>query len=97
MVVKVKHELPEHLVKEKIKQLLEMTVRKHDGFISAHEFTWNDDSCDIHLSAMKMQFKGNVVVHKDDIEVEVKVPLIFYGYQSKIRTVIEEELNKILK
>jgi hypothetical protein len=97
MVVKVKHELPQQLVKEKIKQLLEMTVQKHDGFISAHEFTWNDYSCEIHLSAMKMQFKGNVYVHKDDVEVDAKIPLIFYGYQSKIKTVIEDELNKMLR
>jgi hypothetical protein len=97
MVVKVKHELPQKLVKEKIKQLLEMTVQKHEGFISAHEFTWKDYSCDILLSAMKMQFKGNVSVHKVDVEVDVKIPLIFYGYQSKIKTVIEDELNKLLK
>jgi hypothetical protein len=97
MVVKVKHELPQQVVKEKIKQLLEMTVQKHSGFITAHEFIWNEYSCDIHLSAMKMQFKGIVVVHKDDVEVEVKVPLIFFGYQSKIKTVIEDELNKMLK
>jgi|SRR5450631_805001 len=97
MVVKVKHELQQQSVKEKIKQLLEMTVQKLTGFISAHEFTWNDYSCNIHLSAMKMQFKGNVYVHKDDVEVDVKIPLIFYGYQSKIKSVIEDELNKILK
>ena len=54
-------------LKDRIKQLLETTVQKHAGLISSHDFTWNDNSCDIHLSAMKMQFKGNVEVHRDDV------------------------------
>jgi len=97
MIVKVKHELPQQLVKDRIKQLLETTVQKHTGLISSHHFAWSDNTCGVQLSAMNMQFKGNVEVHKDDVEVEVKVPLIFYGYQSKMKTVIEDELNKILK
>ena len=97
MIVKVKHELPQQIVQDKIKQLLETTVKEYAGLISAHDFTWNGNSCDILLSAMKMQFKGTVVIHKDNVQVDVRVPLIFYGYQSKIKTVIEDELNKILK
>lgn len=97
MIVKVKHELPQQLAKYRINQLLETTAQKQTGLISSHDFTWSDNSCDVHLSAMNMQFRGNVEVHADDVEVELKVPLIFYGYQSKIKTVIEDELNKILK
>ena len=97
MTVKVKHELSHQLAKERIKQLLETTIQKHTGLINSHDFSWNDNSCDISLSAMKMNFKGHVEVHKDDVQVDLNVPLIFYSYQSKIKSVIEDELNKILK
>lgn len=97
MIIKVKHELPQQMAQDKIKQLLDTTVKEHAALISTHDFIWNGNSCDILLSAMKMQFKGNVVVYKDHVQVDVKVPLIFYGYQSKIKTVIEDKLNKILK
>ena len=97
MIVKVKHEIPILEARDRIKQLLETTIRKHNGLINAHEFKWNDNYCDVKLSAMKMQFNGSVEVNKDDVQVGVNVPLIFYGYQSKIKQVIEDELNKILK
>ncbi|MEJ0080585.1 MAG: polyhydroxyalkanoic acid system family protein [Puia sp.] len=97
MIVKVKHELSRQMAQDRIKQLLETAVKEHAGLISTHDFIWNGNSCDILLSAMKMQFKGNVVLNKDNVQVDVRVPLIFYGYQSKIKTVIEDELNKILK
>ena len=97
MIVKVKHELPQQLAKEKIEHLLDTTIQKHGGLITSHDFSWNDNSCDISLSAMKMQFKGKVAVHTNDVQVDVNVPLIFYSYQSKIKAVIEDELNKILK
>ena len=97
MVVKVKHELPPQMAQNRIKQLLETAVKEHAGLISTHDFIWNGNSCDILLSAMKMQFKGNLVVHKDNVQVDLRIPLIFYGYQSKIKMVIEDELNKILK
>jgi hypothetical protein len=97
MIVKVKHELSQVIAKERIKQLLETTVQKHAGLISGHEFNWNENSCAVGLSAMKMQFKGNIELHQDEVQVDLNVPLIFYGYQSKIKSVIEEELTKILK
>jgi hypothetical protein len=97
VIIKVKHELPPQLVKSKIMQLMEAAVKEHAGLISGHNFTWKENSCAIILSAMKMQFKGNVDIHKEDVQIDVKVPMIFYGYQSKIKKVIEDELNKILK
>ena len=97
MIVKVKYEIPRQLAKDRIKQLLETTVQKHHGLISSHNFDWNDYSCGIKLSAMKMQLKGSVEVGEEDVQVNLNVPLLFYSYQSKIKTVIEDELNKILK
>jgi hypothetical protein len=97
MIVKVKHEIPRDLAKEKIKQFLEETVQKYQGLIGSYELNWKEYSCDIKLSAMKMQLKGSLVIGKNDVEVDLNVPLIFYSYQSKIKSVIEDELNKILQ
>jgi len=97
MIINVKHELPQQVVVDKIKYLLESSLNEHAGLISAHDFIWTGNFCDIRVSAMKMHIKGNVEVQRDGVMVDVKVPLIFHGYQSKIKKVIEDELNKILK
>jgi Putative polyhydroxyalkanoic acid system protein (PHA_gran_rgn) len=97
VIVKVKHELPPHVVKDKLIGLLEAAVKEHARVISAHKFIWTENSCDIILSAINMQFKGNLEISKEDVLVDVKVPLIFHAYQSKIKKLIGDELNKILK
>jgi hypothetical protein len=97
MIVKVKYKISRQLAKDRIKKLLEDTVQKHQALIGSHHFSWNDYFCDIKFSAMKMQLKGSVVVGTDEVQVDLNVPLLFYSYQSKIKTIIEDELNKILK
>jgi len=54
----------------------------------------SDDEADIQFSAKGVKLQGTLAVKGDDIEMEMKVPLLLRAFQGKAVQVIDEEINR---
>jgi|SRR4051812_40421102 hypothetical protein len=97
MQITIAHSLPQNEAKKKISQFLEEKYREHKRMISDYEMKWSGNTCHVKGSAKNINVNGNVSVLPEAVEVDLKVPLAFFPFKSKIKDVITSELSEVLK
>ena len=97
MQITIAHSLPQHEAKEKISQFLEEKYKENKSMISDYEMNWSGYTCHLKGSAKNISVNGNVKVLPEAVDVELKVPLAFFPFKSKIKEVITSELSQVLK
>jgi putative polyhydroxyalkanoate system protein len=95
MRVTVPHRTTKEAAKKKLQTLAEQMLREHGHRIEDVDQRWEGDQLFVSMKARGFNVKGTVEVTDTDVIVDGKLPLIAKPFESKIKSTIEKEGQKV--
>jgi Putative polyhydroxyalkanoic acid system protein (PHA_gran_rgn). len=95
MRVSVPHNTTKEAAKKKLQALADQLLREHGHRIEDVDQQWQGDQLLVSMKARGFNVKGMVEVTDSDVIVDGKLPLIAKPFESKIKSTIEKEGQKI--
>ena len=92
----VRHPLPPERAKQMLDRLLE-TYREHYKDYAMQSVWTDEETAEVDLCISGRDIKGEIRVCADCYEVDMKLPLFFRPFQSKIRRGMDEEVERWLE
>lgn len=93
----IPHELPKEEAYNRIQTLLRKVKQQFGDKISNLKEEWNGEQGRFHFSVMGFDVSGLLTVKDSQVDLDGKIPFAASFFKGKIKSVISEEANKILR
>ncbi len=93
----VQHHLTQEEALQRIQNLLEDTKKEHSDKISELQENWNGNVGEFSLTIMGFSISGKLIVTPSTVDIEATLPFAASLFKGKIKELIAERAEKLLK
>lgn len=97
MEIVVPHQHSADEVKRRVQTAIVEIKRNFGNEISEETEQWNGNQCRFSFTARGYKLSGTGEIHPSQVVLNIKLPLVAYPFKGKIRSVVQQHLEEILR